>query len=146
MNSQADAAGVDEATRYVNMLKALSDPTRWSIVQQVGEAGELPCRLLEQTLSVSKATVSHHAKILIQADILRARKEGRYLHYALRPENLRALSDALSSVAPLLRPVRDDGSIHHSPATTRRGRSTSAHPALYGAETAVGETGTILTW
>jgi DNA-binding transcriptional ArsR family regulator len=87
-------------TQLMNVLKALADPARWSIVSQISAAGELPCATLEETLPLSKPTISYHAKILQNAGLLEVRKEGRKYFYALRSTELREAVDALLRVLP----------------------------------------------
>jgi len=77
------------------ILKALGDPVRWSIVQQIAAAGELACITLEDTLPVSKPTISYHLKILHQAGLIDVRKSGRNRYYSVRREALRTLLDDL---------------------------------------------------
>ena len=76
------------------IFNALGDPVRWSIICQIAEVSELGCSVLEDTLSVSKPTISYHTKILVQAGLLNVRKEGRNFYYTLRRDVLRALVDA----------------------------------------------------
>jgi DNA-binding transcriptional ArsR family regulator len=77
------------------MFKALGDPVRWSIVQQIAAAGELACVTLEDTLPVSKPTISYHLKILHQAGLIDVRKSGRNRYYSVRRDALRKLLDDL---------------------------------------------------
>jgi DNA-binding transcriptional ArsR family regulator len=82
------------------VFKALGDPVRWSIITQIGAVDELPCAELEQTLPVSKPTISYHTKILQQAGLLTVRKQGRNYFYALRRDVLVAVQEALGRLAP----------------------------------------------
>ena len=91
------------------VFKALGDPVRWSIVAQIAAVDELPCADLEQTLPVSKSTISYHTKILQQAGLLAVRKEGRNYYYTLRREVLRVVQDELWRLAPGPRPVAGSG-------------------------------------
>ena len=54
-------------TTAAEVMKALSDPTRWEIVRQIAETDELPCATLESTLPLSKPTISYHTNILLKA-------------------------------------------------------------------------------
>src|ERR1700728_441321 len=145
MNGASETLEPSNPSWRVSMLKALGDPIRWSLVQKVSEVGELPCRVLEEALSISKATVSHHEKILIQADILRARKEGRYVYYSLQPENVRLLAEDLWRIAPYPRPVEDGTDKRVTPIVLyRRGKHTPA--AEHGPEAPAAESAIILTW
>jgi DNA-binding transcriptional ArsR family regulator len=115
------------------VFKALGDPIRWSIVQQMAQQDELACSLLEDTLPVSKPTISYHTKILSQAGLIEVHKRGRNYFYSLRRDVLRELIDDLWAMAPGPRLV-SEGS---TPAPQRKA--------------AVGDEGarrlaTILTW
>jgi DNA-binding transcriptional ArsR family regulator len=89
-----------KAAASADAFKALGDPIRWSIVQQIAEQGELAASVLENTLPVSKPTISYHAKILTQAGLIAVRKRGRHYFYRLRPEVLHELLDVLWGVVP----------------------------------------------
>jgi DNA-binding transcriptional ArsR family regulator len=93
----------------VKVFRAIGDPVRWSIIAQLAAVGELPCADLEQTLPVSKPTISYHAKTLQQAGLLSVRKEGRNYFYALRRDALREALDQLGRLAPQEGAAAGDG-------------------------------------
>jgi DNA-binding transcriptional ArsR family regulator len=107
-------------TAAVEVFKALGDPVRWSIIAQIAAVDELPCADLEQTLPVSKPTISYHTKILQQAGLISVRKEGRNYFYALRREVLKGIQDELWRLAPAPRPVGEDGVDYDAPAARHR--------------------------
>ena len=109
-----------ESAAAVEVFKALGDPVRWSIIEQIAAVDELPCAELEQTLPVSKPTISYHTKILQQAGLLTVRKEGRNYYYALRREMLKDVQDELWRLVPTPRPVGEDGIDYEAPAARRR--------------------------
>jgi DNA-binding transcriptional ArsR family regulator len=115
-----------ESAAAVEVFKALGDPVRWSIIAQIAAVDELPCADLEQTLPVSKPTISYHTKILQQAGLLTVRKEGRNYFYALRREVLRDVQDELWRLAPAPRPVGEDGIDYEVPAARHRGERPAA--------------------
>lgn len=86
--------------RFIEIFRVLGDPVRWSILRQLAEADELSCSLLEQTLPVSKPTISYHTKLLRQAGLLSVRKEGRNYFYRLEREVFREMIELLSGFAP----------------------------------------------
>lgn len=71
---------------YAQIFEALSEPIRMQIVRQIASADELACTTLDETLPVSKSTISYHIKILSHAQLISVRKDGRYYHYRLRGE------------------------------------------------------------
>jgi DNA-binding transcriptional ArsR family regulator len=133
------------AVTVTDVFNALGDPIRWSIVQQMAAVDELPCSTLEDTLPVSKPTISYHTKILVQAGLISVRKQGRNLFYTLRRDVLQQLMDDVWAVAPGPRPVRESGRIDHQPGTARRRRPAAASrlKAAAGDDTAEAS---LLTW
>jgi ArsR family transcriptional regulator len=80
----------------IRALKALADPIRFRMVQEIAEAGELSCGEVAARFDVSQPTISHHLKILMDAGLLVQRAEGKH-HYTSVD---RALLANLASVLP----------------------------------------------
>lgn len=97
------------------VFKALSDPIRWNIVQQVAREDEFACSILEETLPVSKPTISYHTKVLIQAGVIAVHKRGRNYFYSLRRDVLRGVIDEVLGLSP--GPRAADGSATGSSVT-----------------------------
>jgi DNA-binding transcriptional ArsR family regulator len=70
------------------VLHALSDPARLSIVRHLSDEGECTCGHFD--FGLSKATLSHHFRVLRESGILRARPDGRKRLLSLRREDLDA--------------------------------------------------------
>jgi DNA-binding transcriptional ArsR family regulator len=70
------------------VLHALSDPARLEIVRRLAAGDEPPCGTFE--LGLSKATLSHHFRVLRECGVLRTRPEGRKRLLSLRIEDLEA--------------------------------------------------------
>jgi DNA-binding transcriptional ArsR family regulator len=73
-----------------SLLHALSDPMRLEIVRSLACAsgGTLPCKAIE--LPVSKATASHHFKVLRLAGVIDQHDEGTMRISRLRQQDLEA--------------------------------------------------------
>src|SRR5689334_21170447 len=69
---------------YSQIFGALSEPLRIRIIRMIVETDELACTRLEQTLPISKSTISYHVKVLYHAGLISVRKDGRYYHYRLK--------------------------------------------------------------
>src|SRR5271165_5330404 len=63
---------------FIRALKALADPTRFRMVQEISAAGELSCGAVAERFDVSQPTISHHLKVLMGAGILVQRTEGKH--------------------------------------------------------------------
>jgi DNA-binding transcriptional ArsR family regulator len=118
-----------ESIAETEVFKALGDPIRWNIIQQMAQQEELACSVLEDTLPVSKPTISYHTKILTQAGLIEVRKRGRNYFYSLRREVLRDLMDELWTLAPAPRLV-GDGTAERAP--RRAKQAPRATPAAEG--------------
>src|SRR5207253_1579373 len=62
----------------IRVLKALSDSNRFRMVQEVAAAGELSCGQVVERFDLSQPTISHHMKILTEADVFAVRREGQH--------------------------------------------------------------------
>lgn len=74
-------------------FSALSDATRFSIVEQLMQDGEQPAGDLIQGRGISGAAVSRHLKVLREAGLVRQRVQGTQRMYSIRPEGLRAIAE-----------------------------------------------------
>jgi DNA-binding transcriptional ArsR family regulator len=77
-----------EAVTLAAMMAALSDPVRVAIVRELALRGEASCGACD--VGVSKATRSHHFKVLREAGLTRTRAEGTHRLVALRREEVEA--------------------------------------------------------
>ena len=135
------------------IFKALSDPVRWSIIMQMAAVDELACLTLEDTLTVSKPTISYHTKILYHAGLISVRKSGRNYYYSLRRDVLHSVLDDLWELASTPRSVvrEEDGYVamgrrqkretHAQSRPARERRGTRETAASQNVEEAV-----VLTW
>ena len=124
-------------------FKALSDPVRWNIIVQMAQVDELACITLEDTLPVSKPTISYHTKILRHAGLISVRKSGRNYYYSLRRDVLHKLLDDLWELAPTPRPVvsKEDGQVAMGRRQKRADTSRKRRANREAVEEAV-----VLTW
>jgi len=89
------------------ILKALADPRRFELLQQIAGAGcPLGCGQALAALPISAATLSHHIKELEAAGLIEVRREGKFHYLSLRPGILRALAACLAALEPASLPSR----------------------------------------
>jgi DNA-binding transcriptional ArsR family regulator len=68
------------------ILHALSDPARLQIVRKLADGDECTCGTFD--LGLSKATLSHHFRVLRESGVVRTRPDGRKRMLSLRDEDL----------------------------------------------------------
>ncbi len=74
---------------FIKITKAISDSTRFNILQKIAETDEIYCTKLTGMFSVSQPAISHHLKILGEADLIKGRKEGQHLHLSVNRDVLK---------------------------------------------------------
>lgn len=80
-------------------LKALSHPVRFGIALRLAdEGGTCACDFAE-IFAISQPAVSQHLKVLLEAGLVRTRREGTKIYYSLDPDGVRALRAALAPLA-----------------------------------------------
>lgn len=67
---------------------ALADQTRVQMLRLMQANEEVACAALEATFSLTKSTISYHARVLRHAGLIRVRKAGKFYFYALRREEI----------------------------------------------------------
>ena len=78
-----------------HVFRALADPTRRAIFEQLTLHGEQTVHALTHFAGVSQPAVSKHLAVLKQAKLVRHRRKGRETHCRARPEALAPMVDWL---------------------------------------------------
>ena len=87
------------------IAKALGDVNRLRILQLIARhGGNGACSAIQECVKLAQPSVSHHIKILIEAGLLEAEKEGRHYSYKLQQETLQGY---LETMAEQLKPNVD---------------------------------------
>lgn len=69
----------------IRLFKALADINRIQIIKLLQNGEKCACILLEE-LNIAQSTLSHHMKILVDAELVNYRKEGKWMYYSLRED------------------------------------------------------------
>jgi DNA-binding transcriptional ArsR family regulator len=77
------------------VMRALGDPTRRAVFEQIVESGEAAVGALTRRTSVSQPAVSQHLRALKEAGLVAERREGRNVLYHAEPQGLTPLVDWL---------------------------------------------------
>ena len=93
------AAAPSEVGDTVELLKALADPTRLSMVKTLMSHGAPVCICdLLSLYRLSQPTISHHMAVLKNAGLVESTKRGLWVHYALRADLPDATTRLLQAV------------------------------------------------
>lgn len=65
-----------------NTLRALADPTRREILDLL-KGGALSAGEISERFQISAAAISRHLSVLKDADLIRDRREGKFIFYEL---------------------------------------------------------------
>jgi len=78
--------------------RALADETRLAILRLLVGREVCVCELAAP-LGISQPLLSHHLKVLREATLVRARREGRWMHYSLDTKGLEEVAAELLVLA-----------------------------------------------
>ena len=79
--------------------KALADKTRLRIFEAISATNHMNCGEIVSMRGVSRATVSHHLKILNEAGLIACRREGQFVYSQAVPATVAAYTRALGRIA-----------------------------------------------
>ena len=79
------------------ICKALGDSNRLKIVEMLSDGEKCGCKLLE-AFNITQPTLSHHMKVLCDCGLVVTRKEGKWSHYSLCCETLKAFKGYISAL------------------------------------------------
>lgn len=68
--------------QYAFIFKALSDETRLKILLMLSSKELCACKILDE-FNITQPTLSYHMKMLVDADLVIARKDGSWVKYSL---------------------------------------------------------------
>lgn len=81
------------------LLKAVADPYRLTILATLAAVdGEVCVCDFTDALPLNQPTVSHHLRVLREAELVTCERRGTWVYYRLAPGTRRRLDDALGSV------------------------------------------------
>src|SRR5258708_531684 len=87
-----------DSRKIERISKALGDQTRLRIFEVIAAQKNLTCSELVKLQGVTPATISHHLKILTDAELIECRKEGQFVFSRTVPATIPCILQ--SSPAP----------------------------------------------
>jgi ArsR family transcriptional regulator, arsenate/arsenite/antimonite-responsive transcriptional repressor len=84
--------------------KALADETRLIIFEDIATRGEMNCSEIVSLRGVTPATVSHHLKVLADAQLIECRRQGQFVYSNPVPGTLEEYTRSLTKIVRPARP------------------------------------------
>ncbi|WP_223196868.1 ArsR/SmtB family transcription factor [Listeria monocytogenes] len=78
-------------------MKAIAEPNRLQILDMISTGEKCACDILDD-FNFTQPTLSHHMKVLIEAGIVTARKEGKWQYYSLVSENIEEFQELTNQI------------------------------------------------
>lgn len=89
-----------DRARIEKISKALADETRLFIFESIGAHPAMTCSQIVDLKGVTPATVSHHLKILAEADLIKSERKGQFVYSRVNPKTLSEYTKALAALVP----------------------------------------------
>ena len=91
--------GIMEHTnqKMARIFKAMGDENRLTILSLLHTGERCACRL-QEALNISQPTLSHHMRILLDAGLVSARKDGKWIYYSLSESGTNQAKEILCCV------------------------------------------------
>jgi ArsR family transcriptional regulator len=93
----AHPEGVDDS-RIIEQCRALGDPVRWAIVRELQGGTRCAC-VLARVTDVSNTLLSHHLKVLREAELVTVQRRGRWMDYTLADDEFAVLGGSLAGAS-----------------------------------------------
>lgn len=84
----------------IRVLKALAEPQRLRMIQELAAAGELSCGGIGALFPLSQPTISHHLKILNEAGLLVVRRQAQHAFVSINQALLHSVLKPLPAPPP----------------------------------------------
>lgn len=85
-----ESPGMDMLCDLADLFKVFGDTTRMRILYALSESEMCVCAIAEY-LAMTQSAVSHQLKVLKDNHLVRARREGKTIYYALADEHVRTI-------------------------------------------------------
>jgi ArsR family transcriptional regulator len=87
-----------DTDRAVQLFHALSDRTRWSVLERLRLGERCVCDMTD-ALDAAQSRLSFHLKVLKDAGLVTDRREGRWMYYTLNSDTLAEAAELLEGLA-----------------------------------------------
>lgn len=83
--------------KYFQILKTLGDSVRFDIVMFLTTGPKCVCEIFEK-LKLKQSIVSHHLGVLRENDLVKVKKNGKWIYYSLNRKKLAKLQEFIEKI------------------------------------------------
>lgn len=83
--------------KMVDAFKALSDKNRLFILDMLSCGEMCACEIMEG-LELSQSTISHHMKVLQEAELVNGVKNGKWMNYSINKEKVEEIKEFITYI------------------------------------------------
>ena len=88
-----------DASQLAQVFAALDDPVRLRLLSIVAARGEVRIRDMREPLGRLQPTISHHARVLAEAGLIRGDNRGKWTWWSIVPARIDSVCGALTFIA-----------------------------------------------
>src|SRR5215469_7607498 len=89
---------MSQRAQIERVSKALADETRLIIFEAIARRGEMNCSEIVSLRGVTPATVSHHLKVLADAQLIECRRQGQFVYSNPVPGTMEECTRSLTKI------------------------------------------------
>ncbi len=119
-----------DTERLSGCLAVMAEPVRIKILNTIASKGEICAKDILPEFAVTQPTLSHHMRVLVENDLVLARKEGRNVYYSVNTATVKELADMLIQLGepPVVQTTPEGKGLTNKRTQTRRKQAKA--PAL----------------
>lgn len=80
-----------------DLLRAIAHPLRMTILEFIDEKKVINVNKIYNTLKLEQSITSQHLRILRNADLVEAKREGKFIYYSLNYNKIDAVNKCISA-------------------------------------------------
>jgi len=82
--------------QLAKISRAMAVPTILRIYEAIAARDEIYCGELGEKEGLAPGTVSHHLKVLAEAELIASRREGQFIYNRATPETMKRYAETLA--------------------------------------------------
>ena len=88
-----------DQVQLIRVFKALGDEKRLEILRLINAEDDIcACDILE-SMNILQSSLSQHIKILCNADLVKCRRDGKWMRYSINRETFEKVGEIIDSVS-----------------------------------------------